>query len=63
VGGGGGDLFVFLWTVVTHGLEVSFKDKCWEPDSSSLTKTQSKNMTGNKMLAQKLNPSKLVDDF
>lgn len=30
----------FLWTVVTHGLEVSFKDKRWDPDSSPLTKTR-----------------------
>lgn len=43
---GGGGVVVFLWTVVTHGLEVSFRDRHWEPDSSPLPKKYSKNING-----------------
>lgn len=57
----------FLWTVVTHGLEVSFKDKCWEPDSSSLAKKKNTVNTpkwGMKCWRRKKkNPSRVVDDF
>lgn len=56
---GGGGVVVFLWTVVTHGLEVSFRDRHWEPDSSPLPKKYSKNKWGIKILLQeKKNPSK-----